>query len=128
MAERDEGDAWVLVEFPLDVVEDARPCMHDDILTKGYRTATLAHARRDSLGSVARYRDLELMLRTRARPSQHVAVIPLITFTEVDPVADVEPLITFLATNACPFHRPPRLTPEQARDFVLGGRSEARVG
>jgi RimJ/RimL family protein N-acetyltransferase len=49
-------------------------------------------------------------------------VIPLITFTELDPVADVEALISFLATNVFPFHRSPFLTPEQARDSVRGGR------
>ena len=49
-------------------------------------------------------------------------MIPLITFTEFDPAVDVELLIDFLATNGFPFHRSPRLTPEQARDSVLGGR------
>ena len=49
-------------------------------------------------------------------------MIPVVTFTELDPAADVELLINFLATNGFPFHRSPRLTPEQARDSVLGGR------
>jgi RimJ/RimL family protein N-acetyltransferase len=58
----------------------------------------------------------------RARTSQHVAVIPHITFTELEPVADVEPLVRFLATHDFPSHRTPRVTNEQARDSVLGGR------
>ena len=48
--------------------------------------------------------------------------IAAVTFTQVDPAADVEPLVAFLTTNSFPFHRVPRVTEEQARAAVLGGR------
>ena len=45
-------------------------------------------------------------------------------------MADVEPLVSFLATNTFPFHRRPRVTDEQAREVVLGRRfwSDDSVG
>ena len=45
-----------------------------------------------------------------------------VTFVALDPAVDVEPLVEFLAANTFPFHRRPRLTPQQARDVVGAGR------
>jgi RimJ/RimL family protein N-acetyltransferase len=50
------------------------------------------------------------------------STIPTITFAEVDPAADVEALVDFLAANSFPYHRVARTTREQAREVVVGGR------
>lgn len=56
--------------------------------------------------------------------------MPAIVFTEIEPDADVEALVSFLTTNTFPFHGRPSATPAQARDSVLDGhfRSDDSLG
>lgn len=45
-----------------------------------------------------------------------------IVLTELDPADDVEALVAFLTGNEFPFHVQPRLTEEEARATIAGGR------
>ena len=65
--------------------------------------------------------------RKAGRPASHyVAETTAVTFTQLDPAVDVEPLVAFLAANTFPFHCQPRMTVGQAREDNLVMRATFR--